>query len=340
MMAILPAMAGETHYVNFVRQKQQATSIVWDMPVDPFGAAPSQMAIEKGGSLFQLWTIETEDAKDYLLDQKFVDAYLATADITITTLDPYARHPRTRIDQPFTVTINVNGLLTGANLPLSSKSVLLERHIANYPLDPVTQNLNASLMDPAKVTSGTPYSSAYLSQNGATVLKFPASALKATDPTKATGEEHFVVHSLTDANVTQTQIASAFVQILPIASGAIKGIASGDSIGFQIPQIELLLNDLYPRSDTYLLLFDGSQTSGTPKAIVTAFPMDREKSESHVLRVTGLDSKITTDGTYTLALVSDTVYGRELLTDPVTFSINRTLQVNAMQVNFSNEANP
>ncbi len=53
-----------------------------------------------------------------------------------------------------------------------------------------------------------------------------------------------------------------------------------------------------------------------------------------MVNVSGLGSKITRNGTYSLALVSDTVYGRELL-NSVTFTVNRTLEVNAMQVESS-----
>ncbi len=101
--------------------------------------------------------------------------------------------------------------------------------------------------------------------------------------------------------------------------------------------VELLLNDLYPRSDTYLMLFEGTQITGVEGKIIKAFPMDRETTESHVLRLTDFDSHITVDGEYTLVLLSDTIYGREMLCDPVTFSINRTLHVNASQVTFGNQ---
>ncbi|MDP3848963.1 MAG: hypothetical protein Q8Q59_00545 [Luteolibacter sp.] len=334
LMGALHAGAQSTGYVNFVRQNQQGLGVVWDMPVAAKGTSPSALALESGGALFQLWTIEEKTAKDHLLDQKLVGAYLPTADIRVLTLDPNGRVPRTRVDQPFTVEINVAGLLTGAGLPLSSTSVLLERHIESYREDQTSFN-------PAQVVSGQPYSSAYISDNGKTVLSFPASSVPASDPTKAAGEEHFVIHALSDGTFSQTQLASAHVQVWPVASGAIKGINHGDKLRFQTPRLELLLNDLYPTSDTYLMLYQGTQVNGATGRIVKAFPLpDRDTSESHVLNVTELDSLIGEDGTYTLALYSDTVYGRDFLCSPVTFTINRTLQVNAMQVGFSDNENP
>ncbi len=329
LLGAIHASAQTGNYVNFIRQHQQGNGIVWDMPVDPIGAAPSALTLESDGALFQLWTIEQTAAKEYLLDQKIVNAYLPTADIKVTTLDPYGRVARTRIDQPFTVEININGLLSGLDMPPAASSVLLERHLASYQAGPAPEA--------AKVLAGTPFSSAYLNANGHMVLRFEASALTAEDPTKASGEEHFAIRALTDGSVSPNQLASAAVQVWPVASGSIKGISPGDQLRFQIPQIELLLNDLYPRSDTYLLLFEGTQVTGTDGTVVKAYPMDCETCESRVIGVTELDSKITNDGTYTLALVSDTVFGRELLGPTVTFSVNRTVHVNAMLVDFSDD---
>ena len=340
LIAALHANAASVSYVNFVRQNQQGTGVVWDKPVASEGTGSSALAMESGGSLFQLWTIEQSSAKDYLLDQKLVGAYLPVADIRIITLDPDSVTPRTRVDQPFTVEIDVSGLLSGTGLPLASTTVLLERHIANYPADPVTGNVTTGSLDPAQVTSGKPLSSGYITSNGKTVLKFPATALTATDPTKALGEEHFVVHALSDGTITQSQIASAHVEVWPVASGSIKGINNGDVLRFQAPKVEILLNDLYPRSDTYLLLFEGTQVNGVDGTVVVGYPMDRPASESKVIRIPDLDSKLTKDGTYTLAVVSDTVYGRELLGPTVTFSVNRTLKINAMQVNLSDNTTP
>lgn len=329
----LPVAAQTDNFYNFIRQHQQGTGVVWDMQVEAEGSSPSALAIESGGALFQLWSIDRAPVKEYLLDQKFVGAYLPKAEIKVVTLDPEGLIPRTRVDQPFTVEIDVSDLLIGAEYPLAASCVLLERHLATY-------QYGQPAPEPAQVLSGTPYSSGYIGANGKTVLRFPASALTAADPTKVSGEEHFVIHALSDGTAPQTQITSKYIQVWPVASGAIKGIAQGDKLRFQTPQLELLLNDLYPRSDTYLYLFEGTQYSGVEGKLVKAFPMDRESSESHVIRVTELDSKLGEDGTYTLALFSDTVYGRELLCEPVTFSVNRTIHVNAMLSDYSDDTQP
>lgn len=326
--AILAAAEAETD-VSFIRQQQQATGVVWDMPVAPAEQPPSALLNNKGGTLLQLWNIEQEDARDHLVDQKIVGPYLPVVDIKMKTLDPYKPVARTRVDQPFIVEINVTGLLTGDGFPKSATNVVLERHVASF-----AEGENA--LYPAAVISGAPFRSAYINTNGATILKFPASALTARDPTTAAGEEHFVIHAISDGSLSQTQLASGFVQVWPIASGSIKGIAKGDVLHFEAPQIELVLNDLYPRSDTSLMLFEGTQINGVQGTTINSFPMNREICESHVITVDELDTHISGNGTYTLALMSDTIYGRELLCDPVTFSVKRETPTAMAQVNASN----
>lgn len=335
LSAVLSAntLAVSGAYVNFIRQTQQGTGVTWDMPVVATGTAASALTLENNGSLFQLWAIEQTLAKDYLLDQKLVSAYLPKADIKITTLDPYPLVARTRVDQPFTVEIEMTDLLSGAGLPEASTKVLLEQHIQSYAAGQTS-------LDPALVAANTPLTSGYITQNGKTVMKFAASSLKASDPTKALGEEHFIIHALADGTVSQSQIASAHVQVWPIASGAILGITPGQELRFQTPLIQLNLTDLYPRSDTYLMLYEGAGINGVAGTIVKAFPVDRDRTVSQILEVTELDSKFTKDGTYTVALMSETVFGTELLCPPVTFSVNRSIDVNAMQVNFSDGSTP
>jgi len=330
LIGALTAAARAESQVPFIRQQQQTTGVVWDMPVVPAGEEPPALLVDGGGTLFQFWSIGQDGAKDRLLDQKLIGAYLPTAGLKVGTLDPYKPVARTRIDQPFTVEINLGGLLTGDGLPKSVTSVVLERHIAPFPH-------GETAVDPAAVISGIPYRSAYISTNGKTVLKFPASALTAADPTTASGVEHFVIHAVSDGSLTQTQLASGFVQVWPIASGAIKGISNHATLHDQIPDLELVLTDLYPRSDTYLMVFEGTQVNGVEGTPLKSFPMNRETCESHVLEVTDLDSQLPEDGTYTLALISDTLYGRELLCDPVTFSVERRPAASSMQASLSHE---
>ena len=325
------SIAQTATYKNIVRQTQQGTGVVWDMQdVATNGSAPSALLLESGGSLFQLWCINQTAVKDHLLDQKLVGAYLPKADVKITTRDPHAAVARTRIDQPFTVEIQVSDLLTGTGIPAAASKVLLEQHVQTYAA-------GQTAIDPTVVAANTPHSSAYITENGKTTLKFAASSLTAPNPTKASGEEHFIVHALADGTVTQSQIASAKVQVWPLASGSITGISPGEQCRFLIPTIQLDLTDLYPRSDTYFVLYEGTDINGASGTLIKSYPWDSNTSRSTQLTSDELNSIITKDGTYTVALMSTTIFDTRLLCDPVSFTVKRSMTVNAMQVNFSDD---
>ena len=317
--------AGEG-YVNFVRQTQQSTGVVWSMSVTPEGTAASQGLLETGGSLFQLWTIKQDTATEYLLDQKLVGAYMPSATVTIQTLDPYSLRKRTRADKPFTVTVTVAGLLSGTNIPDAAQRVLFEHHIKNY-------TANVTSFTPAQATSGTPKTSLSLYANGPTITNLPGTSLVATgsDPRKVSGEEHFVVHALADGSFTQSQIASANVQVWPVATGEISGIKTGDRIRSKAPQLTVAMNDLYPSSGTYVQVYKGPVGPAVdPVRLVGGEKvLDGNISVSDVLTVADYDSALPEDGTYTIELLTETPFGTERL-DYVTFTVDRKLTVNGL----------
>lgn len=323
LLGFAASTAQASDWVNFIRQTQVDSGVIWDMPVAPTGDSASRLSLEEGGALFQLWTIEQETTKDYLLDQRLVGTYLPSAEITIETGDPYPHVHRTRADQPFTVHIEVGGLLSGANLPEASQQVLLEHHLAAY-------NGGTSIIDPRIAVSGTPASQGLLRSNGVHSLNFQSSSLPASDPTRAVGEEHFVVHALPDASIPQTQIATNFVQIWPVARGAITGLSAGDVVRGKPPTITLDLRDLYPSSTTYLQIYRGSASLGTTGQTVegSVLVLDQSSSADRVLPITEWGALIEEDGTHTLELVTITPFGTERLSY-VEFMVDRELEVHA-----------
>lgn len=324
-------------YTNFVRQQQQTTKVVWDMMgVSAKDSSASQLTLEAGGALFQLWTIQsatsTAAAKDYLLDSKTVGAYLPTATVTVKTADPYTRVPRTRADQPFTVTVNVQGLkAAGVGVPEAATKVLLEQHLAPYPK-------GTTSIDPQKAISGTPLKSSYIVQNDDSKFDFARTSLAGTDPTQILGEEHFVVHALADGTITQTQIARGFVQIWPVADGAISGMKNGDIVRFKGPDLTVAVNNLYPSSTTWLQIYGGAPQYLNGKRVLvpdakrlpsSQLVWDSDVSKSTVLTVTNYDSLMPSDGAYTMELLTQTPFGIEILST-LTFNVNRSLEVHSL----------
>ncbi len=322
------ASAAGEGYVNFIRQTQQNTGVVYSVNVASTGNAGSQGLLETGGALFQLYTVDST-GKDYLLDQKLVGAFLPSATVSIATQDPYkdpvTGMPRTRADKPFTVTVNVAGIVTGvATAPDSAKRVLLEQHVKNYTATKTSYTL-------AEATSGTPKASSSIYTNGNTVLNFASTSLTGADPTKVSGEEWFVVHALADGTVAQSQIASGRVQIWPVASGSIAGITNNQVIRAKAPSITVTMNDLYPRSDTYVQVYEGSPALNTtgkqlPGSVLV---WNDSKSKSDVLTIPDYDSVFTKDGTYTMELLTATPFGTDRLAY-VTFTVSRNIEVRGL----------
>lgn len=323
LFALTALAARGDEWMNFIFQRQVDTGVVWQMPVDPRGESPSQLPLDEGGALFQLWTINRETAKDYLLDQKLVGAYIPSAEIRIETGDPYPHVNRTRADQPFTVRIGVAGLLSGHDLPRAATEVMLEHFLAPYPE-------GRTSVDPEEVIGGTPHSHGFIDENGTTRLPVTASQLPASDPTKALGEEHFVIHALSDGDAPQTQLASDFVQIWPVADAAIGGIEPGSTLRGTVPALTVDLRDLYPSSMTYLQLYEGEPKLGTEGVRVTGgtLVLDQDTSEDRVLRIDKWGHLLENDGPHTLEIVTVTPFGTERLTY-VAFEIDRSLRVNA-----------
>ncbi|MEP2775973.1 MAG: hypothetical protein ABJQ29_14035 [Luteolibacter sp.] len=314
------------NYYNFIRQQQQQTNVVWDMPVTENGTSAAALLTQEGGALFQLWTIASNTAKDYLLDQKLVGAYLPKGTITIDTLDSYNGVPRIRVDQPFRVTFKISNLESSANAPAAAKRVLAEHHLAPNP----DGSLNITA---AQAISGTPFSSGYIEKNGNTHVNYAASSIQAANPLKSRGEEHFVLHILGDGLFSQTQLATAFVQVWPMASGAISGVEDGSTVRGKPPTITVKLDDLYPRSDTYLRIHNVETESDSDGTVIpgSRLVLDQELPQSRILEVDDYADLFEADGPYRIDLLHTTPYGTERL-DSTTFTISRSMRVNAMQV--------
>jgi len=322
--------ANPAEYATFIRQNQQETGVVWDMPVTLAGEAMSPMNIELGGSLFQLWAIRSSPITDYLLDQKLVGAYLPNATTTVISEDPTPGLPRTRADRPFVLRVEVGGLLGGPNIPDAATRVLLERYAANYPENSTSLSLDEALAHP-------PVESSYITENGTSVFTFQLTALQGPDPTKVSGEEHFIIHALPDGDVSQTQIASAMIRIWPVADGQIAGIQDGQRIQSSPPKLTLKLEDLYPLSNTYLLIHKGGPASQTTGEKITGsiLVLDQDTPETRTLTIADWSDFLAEDGTHTIELLTETPFGIDRL-DSVTFTIDRVLEINGMLADMEN----
>lgn len=308
-------------YTNFIRQVQLPSGVQWDAAVAATGQRNSLLALDIGGARFELWTVRNSPLTSFLLDTRFVGAFAPSAEIRITSEDPYTVIPRTRADRPFFVTYIVSGLLSTSDAPASARSVRFLRHVQSYGLGGTGSNIDrsqATLLSQSSITS-----------NGTQTLTYAVTAIPGADRTKVTGEERFSIFSVADEFGPESQLASRYIQIWPLADGSITGITSGQLIRFKLPQITLTLNDLYPQSDTYAQVYKGQPRLGVTGTRIASIVCNDSVPRSRVLLVKDYDSAFDSDGTWTIELVTVTPFGTERLSF-LSFELNRTLRVNTM----------
>jgi len=312
-------------YTNFIRQVQYPSEVVYDASVNSSGQRLSQLAIDPGGARFELWTVSSVGPTSYLLDSNYVGTYIPVATVAVRSEDNTSAIPRTRADRPFYVDLTVGGLLSGASDPEPSKSVKFLRHVQSYGVGGTGIGIDR--------TQATLLTQTSITTNGTQNLTFLINSVPGADRSKVRGEERFSVFSLEDYQAPESQIASKYIQIWPVADGSITGIASNQLVRYSLPQLTVTLNDLYPFSTTYVQAYKGNAALGTTGTTVpgSALVVNDSVPQSRVLTVTGYDSVFTSDGRWTLELVTKTPFGIDRLAF-VSFDLDRTMKVNGSVV--------
>ncbi|NNC89081.1 MAG: hypothetical protein HKN82_11535 [Akkermansiaceae bacterium] len=343
LLSAAVAMADPSDYVNFVRQIQEDSGVAHDVGVDPIGSMLSAEGVGPGGSEFELWSIHTESSNEYLLDTKYVSSFAPDSAIQIITGDPYRFHARTRADQPFTVIINVSGLVTipatntppgDPAIPNSARQVMLEHEVYNYPGD---QHSLSGITNPA----GTRTSGMYGNNELPLQLNFAATNLSGPDLTKVKGEEIWTVHS-TDEWTREGRkkggfrlkfsgegiLASKKLQVWPVADATISGIDSSVRYS-EVPNVTVDLNDLYPSSSTQVRIFLGSPGMANPDYIKIRdgfVPINDSIPQNRTLFLNNINDYFTEEGAYTMEVIHTTPFGTELLTHLYPIKVDRTVE--------------
>jgi hypothetical protein len=240
------------------------------------------------------------------------------ATISIRSEDMTGVIPRTRVDIPFYVDVTINGLRTGLTDPAASKSVKLLHHAQSYGVGGSAVGIDR--------TQAILVSQSAISSNGQQTLTFAYTSVPGSDRSKVKGEERFSVFSLADYQAPEMQLASQYIEILPIADATISGISNNDVIKFSLPPLTLTFNDLYPNSTIYAQVYKGD-----PESQFIVDPSTSEKSFS----ITDYGSVFTSDGRWTIELVTITPFGPERLQTPsgspaaLSFDLDQTISVNS-----------
>lgn len=339
---ILPVLIGFgsslASALDFVRQIQviDGATVVVDMDAANSNGLESatgevtSSALVASNSVFQLWAAYTQADNTTAiikLDEKSVGTYLPTVSITTSSEDPFVP-TCTRADRPYSYTISVSGMLTGATDPGYTKTVLTTR---GYKLfSPVTQAPSGVADNYSRMqdlyANGTYSSEVYQQLPGAS-------------PTAAMGAENITAWIQPAAGSISRQLAVAEVLIWPVASATITGITEGERyLGFPQSGVMTLVN-LYPRSTTYAQIYKGRQTLGTTGTIIpntiTSYgagseaPLQPQSTTVSTISLDTVSDVLKEDGVYTIEILTVTPFnnGAPERLAYVTFDLDRTITV-------------
>lgn len=318
--ASIPVAAQEVTWTNFLRQRQALTGVELQTNVANAGSRLSLLPLELEGAQFTIWTLKSGTGQTpMLLATQFVDAYQNSASVTVESGDPYALIPRTRVDKPFTVRLQVSGLrpITPGGDPTGT-SVRFTHSASNYG---VGVHLPHAGMTTSTVFNGD------INQNGLHTFNFSGGNLSGTNVAASSGEENFTVSSLLGGGI-DTTLATGRIQIWPLSTVNISGITS-NSTYTSMPEVTFNYSRLYPESQTYVQVYPGPPALGTTgltlnSSIITisdVTPQDR----TFILR--NWDHFLQQDGLHTMEVLHTTPWGMERLAY-VPFHANRTIEVN------------
>ncbi len=312
---------------NFIRQVHQATGVQWDLTVSDSGSRQAYLPILVGGSRFELWTVESQSQKHYLLDVKFVDINLPKSVVRIVSEDPCTTVARTRADRPFRVEVTTNGILSALGLPLLSDIVVVYRHVQAYGKGERLLGLNLGGLN-INPDQGHLISVGTITGNGKKVLEYPITAIPGPDRSKVMGEERFSVITLTNLGSVLSPLAMSILQVWPVADGKIEGIKNGQMIQGALPEVTLTAHDLYPDSQTYAQVYPGNPRNGVAGTVVpgSAVVINHQVPQNRQVLLSNWDEVIPENGRWTLELLTRTPFGIDRL-DAVTFDLQRALKV-------------
>lgn len=311
-------------------QRQLQTGREHKTSVAAKGQGLSVAPVPEGGAEFLLWAIRQTDTglEETLIDNEMVGAYLPTGDISIETPDPYSGAiPRTRIDQGFTVTYEVGGLVQGdgPDVPLAARQVLLDHDVASNEVHTnETSGLLGGLTSVAEDVFGDllpaqDFDQRMITNNGLRNLDFPGSNILGSNPYQDAGVETFRLFALPDGEIAELQLDEAKVQIWPMSKGDFTGIEDNGKYS-TIPEFSVNLTNLYPDSTTWVQIYPGPANPGHEGTVVNESTIVVDDVLPRTTRLVFRDLKrhLTEQGLWTIEVLTRTPFGTEIL-DTVSF---------------------
>lgn len=281
------------------------------------------LPLPAAGATYQLVVLSDNVAKTVV--NKSLGAYQVSAKVVLNTRDTtFSKYDnngsttlaRTRVDWPYTVTYSAAGLLVGAAATVedAGKKVAAQHSIRTFP--------GGAFVAPDAL-AWTTKSTTDLTQNGTYApLTFDVPNITAPDLLNAAGEERFILNSLAGFQSAPGELANARLQVWPVASATISGVTDGKKYQ-AIPDVAVQMNNLYPDSRTYVIVYKGSPAQAesviasgnytiAPSASVSvndqsisAVPIRNSQFNIPGSGENGLDNIINQDGQWTLVVVHE-----------------------------------
>ena len=300
------------------------------------GSRPS-LPIGENGSRFELWGWRFVDgrlASEELLDSTEVGAYRPTAEIFITSNDPFDRFHRSRVDQPFQVKFDVKNLVDASvpNTPVAATKVEVEHWVDLY---------TEGSFDGSSIESSVLFDTFVIRADAPVKeLRFAVTNISAPDIARRASKERFIVYALADENTPRRIIAQDEIDMMPLAEGALSGIDTTADFK-SLPDFSATVHRVYPGGSTWVEVYEGSFSEGTRGENVGG--TFEASGHDFSVPVTRLDFKNFRDevqprraGPKTLVLRTSSPFPGEsiaeggVVLDFLTISIGNTLRVNSM----------
>lgn len=333
---------------SWVRQTDLATGQVYDTAITNGSTYTAPIPVSEGGALFELFARGTAwDRNIYLLDTKIIGTYNPQTTVNITSEDDYTKGDpastayvkRTRADRPFSVSIQVQGLLNDSSNP-NKRAVYLGVHGRNY--DPETYS---ALNQPQYLIEESNL------RNGSYTFGPIYHQLNSSSISAGNGEQSFTIVRYASDQVPDTIIAQPKIEIWPVASANVSLIKEGQVFIDKIPSLIITLSNLYPDSRTYAQIYKGKQTLGTPGTLINGTEMrfgshynpeqtdhSTNVPQSLTVSIDDLSNYASDDGIYTFEVITHTPFfnrSAERLCH-ITFEVDRVItsrgQISTMEV--------
>lgn len=343
---------------DFIRQEDLKTGIIMDIPVngpgevgEESGSLTSTMEVGADGMLVTLYGRDSFDGEPTALDEVLVSDR-PKGSVVITTEDPHiplasGEDRRTRADRLYFASLSFSEFSNTLEAPKAAKTLYLQRLGIEYPgennrvVDEEESDYRV-ISDNAVIASGELKLRDDRDDDGVhTGVFYDGSRTYLTSDVlfAEKGKEKIRILAIISpegAPEVVTEIASATVRIWPVFHDGIITASDVPLDGKRVTgapsSIELKGQDLYPKSDTYVVITGPNGTAILDK-LIASYDGEEPEDLNVILSSEDWADKVAMDGEYTVEVLTETPFfegedKRERLMS-ATFNLKSTINARA-----------